>query len=80
MLPRLPGIKTVAFTKRIIASNETFAPLGEMKKVRGKRMPPYAVSWYEAVGGRSAQEICSAFKLFIDFHRDIKNFIFWTDN
>ena len=39
-------------------------------------MPPYTSSWHEAVGGRSAQEICSAIKLFIDFHR----FIFWTDN
>ena len=39
-------------------------------------MPPYAVSWHEAVDGRSAQEICSSFKLFIDFHRDVENFIF----
>ena len=28
MLPRMPGIKTVVFTKRIVAYNETFAPLG----------------------------------------------------
>ena len=44
MLPRLPGIRIVAFTKRIIAYNETIAPLGEMKKVKGKSMSPYAVS------------------------------------
>ena len=32
MLPELPGVKTVCFTRRIIAFHETFAPVDEYKK------------------------------------------------
>ena len=32
MLPRMHGVKTCAFTRRIIAFNETFAELGKAKK------------------------------------------------
>ena len=69
MLPRLPGVKSVAFTPRVIAINETFAPLGNKSFISGKEMKPYAVTWHEALGGRSASEICSAYKLFLCHHR-----------
>ena len=34
MLPRLPGVKTCVFTRRLVLFHETFAPLGG--KCRGK--------------------------------------------
>ena len=80
MLPRLLGIKSVAFTLRVIAFNETFAPLGNKSFISGKEMKPYAVTWHEVLGGRSASEICSVYKLFLCHHRDIANFVFWADN
>ena len=40
MLPRLPGMKSAIFTRRIILFNETFAPLGHGK--------PYGYIWHEA--------------------------------
>ena len=80
MLPRLPGVKSVAFTPHVIAFNETFAPLGNKSFISGKEMKPYAVTWHEALGGRSACEICSAYKLFLCHHRDIASFVFWADN
>ena len=80
MLPRLPGVKTVAFTKRIIAYNLICAPLGNKKKVSQKTMRTYAATWHEAEGGRSASEIASGYKYFIEHHRDVANFIFWADN
>ena len=43
-------------------------------------MRPYAVTWHQGEGGRSAQEIASAYKFFIEYHRDVKNFVFWADN
>ena len=80
MLPRLPGIKTVAFTRRVIAYNETFAPLGDKKKLKDKSELPTALTWHQAEGGRSAQEVCSTYYNFIKSKRDISNFTFWVDN
>ena len=60
--------------------NETFAPLGNKSFISGKEMKHYAVTWHEALGGRSASEICSAYKLFLCHHRYIANFVFWADN
>ena len=76
MLPPLPGVKTVVFTKRIIAYNETFAPLGK------KSGDAIAVTWHEAIGGRDAPEIGSCFEkfIFLRSNRDIKNFTCWVDN
>jgi len=33
MLPRIPGVKTCMFTRRLVAFHETFAPLGNKKKL-----------------------------------------------
>ena len=76
MLPHLPGVKTVVFTKRIIAYNETFAPLGK------KSGDAIAVTWHKAIGGRDAPEIASCFEkfIFLRSNRDIKNFTFSVDN
>ena len=43
-------------------------------------MKPYAVTWHEAEGKQSTQEIASGYKFFIAYHRDVFNFIFWADN
>ena len=80
MLPRLPDIKTCIFTKRIIAFNETFTPLGgNCKSKPGK---PIGILWHEAVTGRDAGDIASAYyKLIRNVrHWDCKHFIFWADN
>ena len=44
MLPRMNGVKTCAFTRRIIAFNETFAELGKAKNNS-------TVVWNESVSG-----------------------------
>ena len=80
MLPRLPGIKTCVFTKRIIAFNETFAPLGG--KHKSKPGKPIGILWHEAVTGRDTRDIARTnYKLIRSFrHRDCKHFIFCADN
>ena len=72
MLLLLPGVKTVAFTKRIISYNETFAPLGDKRKLKTNTMCPYAMTWHDAIGGRSVQKIAFVFKEFIVFHLEVK--------
>ena len=81
MLPRMPGVKTVVFTRWIVAYNETFAPLGD-KKSKRKTTKPVAMTWQEGEGKRSSQEICTAYIKFLNngTNRDIKNFTFWVDN
>ena len=69
MLPRLPGVKTVAFMKRIIAYNETFAPLGNKKIVKEKSALPVAITWSQGEENRSAQEICSTYFKFVCISR-----------
>ena len=71
MLPRFPGVKTVAFAKRIVAYNLTFAPFGKWKDGRGETTPPVADTWHQGEGGRSATEIASGYRAFIEHNRDI---------
>ena len=75
MLPRMPGVKTIAFTKRIIAFQETFAAVG----TKPKRLNILIV-WHEVLAGRSSSEIASCFETVIRYERDISFFIFWVDN
>ena len=58
VLPRMPGLKTVVFTKRITAFNETIAPLVEKKKTVNKRYP-IAVTWHEGTTTRDSDDIAS---------------------
>ena len=74
MLLRMMGVKTCAFTGRIIAFNETFAELGKANN-------NVVVVWNESVSGRSAPDICSAFWNFLTTKvRDKKEIILWCDN
>ena len=76
MLPRFPGNKTAIFCKRIVAFNETFAPVGRSRG--GKKAT--GVLWHEGVKGRTGADIASTYLKFIRRHRDRKHFIFWADN
>ena len=75
MLPNLPSFKRCIFTKRIIAFNESFVPLGEKFINRG-----YAVLWHEATGGRKARDITSAFHRFILENKTKQKITIWLDN
>ena len=48
MLPHLPGIKTVLFTRRIIMINQSIAPLGTFKN-KSNKLRGYL--WHEAIQG-----------------------------
>lgn len=83
MLPRMPGIKTAVFTKRIIAFHETFAPLGDCKKKPiplGIKPSNLSVIWHEAISGRSGQDITNAFYLALLSERDANTYTLWLDN
>jgi hypothetical protein len=58
MLPRMPGVKTCVFTRRIVAFNETFAALGKGKM-------NVCALWNEAISGRNAEDIA-----ILDFFED----------
>lgn len=73
MLPRLPGVKSCVFTKRITAYNETFANLGKSNNNT-------VIVWNESVTGRNAEDVSNTYHMFIKSNRDKKNFVFWADN
>ena len=64
MLPCMPGVKRCVFTKRIVAFNMTFAPLGGKKG--GK---PLAIIWHEALCGRYDEDIASTYVKFVKYFR-----------
>ncbi len=78
MLPQIPGCKSVLFTRRIIAFNETFAILGGIAKKSAEKH--FLVVWNEVVQGRRAENICSAFWQFLKANRDCKEIVIWMDN
>jgi len=47
MLPRMDNFKAAIFTKRVIAFNESFVPIGPRSSTK-----PLAVIWHEGVSGR----------------------------
>ena len=62
MLPRLPGLKVVAFCKRIVVLNKTFAPVGGSKNGKDKAT---GVLWHEGIRGRSTVDVVGTFPSFI---------------
>ena len=81
MIPRMPVIKAVVFTKRITLYNETFVPIGTKKNLKSNG-PPYAVTWHEGITKCDADDIASAFIkwLFQAGIRDHQHVIAWLDN
>jgi hypothetical protein len=75
MLPRLESFKSAVFTRRIIALNESFVPVGTKST-----HSPLAVLWHEAVAGRKKEDVVSAFHYFFLHRRDQKLITLWLDN
>ena len=80
MLPRMPGVKTCVFTRRLVTFHETFAPLGGNKKSSQAR--PLGVVWHEGISGRNADDIMSCFSKAMHHpsYRDVSKFCFYADN
>lgn len=77
MLPRIDMFKQVIFTPRIIAFNQTFAPLGNFT-INNKVV---AILWHEGISGRKKEDLISAYNQFLTtYARDKKNIIIWADN
>lgn len=76
MLPRMNSIKKVLFTKRVIAFNESFVPVGNNQK----HLKPHAVIWAEPISGRKKEDITSTFHAFLLNNRDAEVITLWLDN
>lgn len=76
MLPRMPGVKSSIFTRRIMAYHETFASVG--KKTNKKKT--ISVVWHEGIAGQSDTEITSVYAVALEKERDIKHVVYWVDN
>ncbi|KAI4821747.1 hypothetical protein KUCAC02_007331 [Chaenocephalus aceratus] len=76
MLPRMPGVKSAVFTRRIVAYHETFASVGK----KTNKNNTISVVWHEGIAGRSAAEITSAYAVALEKERDIKHIVYWADN
>lgn len=72
-LPRMETLKRVMFAKRIVAMNETFAPVG------GKGLI-FAMVWNETISGRHQEDILSAFHMFFVKNGHHNNIKLWLDN
>ncbi|XP_065095618.1 uncharacterized protein LOC135717456 [Ochlerotatus camptorhynchus] len=75
-LPRLDGLKTIVFSQRILAFNQTFAPVGAFART----FPVVACIWPESVSGRSSSDINSCFHKFILNYGHLEKLTFWLDN
>lgn len=73
LLPRMPDVKDSFFLSRLILFNESFVSL----KPKDKHL---LVIWHEAIAGRNAEDVSSAFLAFFLKNRDVKNIILWLDN
>lgn len=76
MLPRLPGVKSVCFTKRIIAFHLTFSPIVEYSK----NARTTSLVWHEGLAGRKCEEISSMYVKALIVDRDYKEIIYFMDN
>lgn len=77
MLTRMDSFKTAIFTRKIIAFNESFVPLGNSKVTNVK---PLAVIWHEGIAGRKQEELNSTFYKFLILNRDAPKITIWLDN
>ncbi|EDS27200.1 conserved hypothetical protein [Culex quinquefasciatus] len=75
-LPRLEGLKTVVFSQRLVAYNETFAPVGSYAETQ----PVLPCLWTEATAGRASENILSTFIKFLKHHKTVREITLWMDN
>ena len=92
MIPGLPGVKTVVFTRRIVAYHETFAPLVPSKEVKkqwkeeNRNIPcpfkPLGIVWHEGVQGRNDEDVTSTVRkcIYDQQYRCANEVIIWADN
>ena len=91
MLPRLPGIKTAVFTRRIVLYHETFAPCTiegsckkwkEDKKVMRCKLKPLGMIWHEGIQGQNDEDVTSTVIKFLHHsqYRDASVIVTWADN
>ena len=71
LIPIMKG-KNYFFTSRLVCFNETFGALANARDI--------AVLWHEAIAGRSAADVASAFHLVMNSMPHIHHFVFWADN
>jgi hypothetical protein len=76
MLPRMETFKSVIFCQRLIAFNQTFAPVGKITN----SIKPVTVIWHDGIAGRKQDDIMSAFYAFLIRNRDVDNVNIWLDN
>ena len=76
MLPRMPGVKTCIFTKRLTTYHMIFAPIGGMAQKKGK---PVGVIWHSGIRGRNDEDVASTYVKYIVFIGK-KRVKFWVDN
>lgn len=68
--------KTIVFSQRVVAFNETFAPIGAY----ARQYPVVACIWPESVGGRGANDILSCFQQVILKYGHLSKLTLWLDN
>ena len=73
LLPRLPGVKSSIFTRRLVVFHETFAPLKSLANT-------VSVLWHEGISGRNAGDIASTFICAMRQHPEVAHFTLWMDN
>lgn len=76
MLPRLETFKVAIFCQRLVAYNQTFAPLGKITS----ELKPLTVIWHDGIAGRKQEDIMSAFYEFFLRSRDVTRVNLWLDN
>lgn len=72
----MDGLKTVVFSQRLVAFNETFAPVGKYTQTT----PVLACVWNEAVSGRSSNDVLGCFHRIIIRLKDSEKLVLWLDN
>lgn len=75
MLPRMENFKAAIFTKKVIAFNESFVPIGPKGCIK-----PLAIIWHEGIQGRKQEDLTSCFRAFFLHFKDIKKITIWLDN
>ncbi|XP_044024086.1 uncharacterized protein LOC122862640 [Siniperca chuatsi] len=77
LLPRMPGVRTAVFTKRISVFHETFATVGNKT---GSKKKSISVIWHEGIAGRKAEEVASAYVCALQRERGVPHLVLWMDS
>lgn len=64
------------FSQRLIAYNETFAPVGSYAEL----LPVLPCLWHEAIAGRSSENLLSTFLRFMEYQKNADSITLWMDN